>query len=177
MTNRIKLLNQKFGKLLVLSFVETDKRRHSRFLCRCDCGVEKIILGTSLQTGKTTSCGCYHKERVRLSFGEANFNSKFSAYKTDAKSRNLDFFLTKERFRKLTQQNCFYCGRKPSSICINSGTHGAFVYNGIDRVDNNIGYTEDNCVSCCKIYNRAKSDIHYDEFLEYLHGISRKYKD
>ena len=28
--------------------------------------------------------------------------------------------------------------------------------NGIDRVDNNIGYTEENTVPCCEFCNRAK---------------------
>ncbi|WP_294338115.1 DUF2726 domain-containing protein [uncultured Clostridium sp.] len=33
--------------------------------CRCDCGVEKIIRGTSLTSGNSTSCGCYASENLR----------------------------------------------------------------------------------------------------------------
>lgn len=33
----------------------------SRWLCRCDCGNEKVILGSSLVTGHTKSCGCLSK--------------------------------------------------------------------------------------------------------------------
>jgi 5-methylcytosine-specific restriction endonuclease McrA len=37
---------------------------------------------------------------------------------------------------------------------------------GIDRVDNSIGYTPDNCVPCCTQCNRIKLDhLTYEEML------------
>jgi len=38
---------------------------------------------------------------------------------------------------------------------------------GVDRVDNTKGYTKENCVPCCKICNRLKSDLTKEEFEEY----------
>src|SRR5262245_17127587 len=35
-----------------------------QWLCRCECGVEKVVLGSSLKSGNTLSCGCYHKEKI-----------------------------------------------------------------------------------------------------------------
>jgi hypothetical protein len=32
--------------------------------CRCDCGVVKSVRLTSLRTGSTVSCGCFHKEQA-----------------------------------------------------------------------------------------------------------------
>ena len=32
------------------------------WLCKCECGNEKILRGTELRTGKINSCGCLHKE-------------------------------------------------------------------------------------------------------------------
>lgn len=49
------LTNQKFGKLTAIHRVEGGS---SKWLCKCDCGVEKIIYATNLMNGRSTSCGC-----------------------------------------------------------------------------------------------------------------------
>ena len=46
-----------------------------------------------------------------------------------------------------------------------------YKYNGIDRVDNKIGYELDNCVSCCIKCNKAKSYFGQDEFLNHIKKI------
>lgn len=46
-----------------------------------------------------------------------------------------------------------------------------FKYNGLDRIDNSVGYTEDNCVPCCAVCNRAKNSMGYNEFIEYLDDL------
>src|SRR5690606_32604787 len=48
-------------------FVDTIKQskgRAARWLCRCDCGEELVVIGTSLRTGNTRSCGCLAREAV-----------------------------------------------------------------------------------------------------------------
>ena len=60
---RIDLSGQKFGRLTVLSFFETRNGR-ARWLCRCDCGNEKVVNATELKLGKTKSCGCLNIERA-----------------------------------------------------------------------------------------------------------------
>ncbi len=56
------LCNQRFGRLHVLGYAgcssTTRKQRIAQWLCRCDCGTLKIIAGTDLLQGKTTSCKC-----------------------------------------------------------------------------------------------------------------------
>ena len=67
-TRGIDLTGQRFGRLTVLQRVpkpEHLKSRGAYFLCRCDCGNEKIIMGKSLRDGKTTSCGCRISEVAR----------------------------------------------------------------------------------------------------------------
>ena len=59
---------QKFGKLTVLK--ETNKRTSNREIiwhCQCECGSYVDVVGTSLRTGHTTSCGC-----INYSIGEKN---------------------------------------------------------------------------------------------------------
>jgi hypothetical protein len=59
-------LGQKFGRWVILEEKEIIKYgKYSyvrKVLCRCECGVEKIIEFNSLKRGKTKSCGCYNKE-------------------------------------------------------------------------------------------------------------------
>ena len=59
-TTMIDITNQKFGKWTVL--YPTDKRNVGGAIywhCRCDCGTEKDILGTSLRQGRSLSCGLH----------------------------------------------------------------------------------------------------------------------
>ena len=53
----IDLTNQKFGLWTVLYKVPKNQSG-SNWMCRCECGKEKIINGYNLRKGKTTNCGC-----------------------------------------------------------------------------------------------------------------------
>jgi len=51
------MIGKKIEKLTVIKFVE--KRKYRKYwLCKCDCGNEKIIYDGSLKSGNTKSCGC-----------------------------------------------------------------------------------------------------------------------
>ena len=43
--------------------------------------------------------------------------------------------------------------------------------NGIDRIDSSKGYSLDNCVPCCPLCNRLKSDLDKNMFLEHISKI------
>jgi len=47
--------NQKFGLLTAIKIISHNP---IKWLCKCNCGNEKIATSTSLQSGHTTSCGC-----------------------------------------------------------------------------------------------------------------------
>lgn len=63
--SKLNLVGQRFGRLVVLEEVGSDKRGHILWLCKCDCGNEKVTRGERLRAGVTKSCGCFNKERVR----------------------------------------------------------------------------------------------------------------
>jgi len=54
----------RYGKLVVVGEERTRSSRCIRWRCRCDCGNETIVLGTSLRFGLTKSCGCYIRECI-----------------------------------------------------------------------------------------------------------------
>lgn len=49
--------------LTIISEAGRNKEGRDMWLCRCDCGKEKVILGKSMRSGFTTSCGCYGASR------------------------------------------------------------------------------------------------------------------
>ena len=51
-----------FHYLTVLAEVEKSRWGFRQYLCRCKCGVEKVILGQKMREGATKSCGCYARE-------------------------------------------------------------------------------------------------------------------
>ena len=57
------LTGQKFSRLTVIKRVENIGKA-TRWLCKCDCGVEKIFYGSNLKRGLSTSCGCFRKEKL-----------------------------------------------------------------------------------------------------------------
>ena len=177
------ITGQKFGRLTVIRRSGTSKQREVIWECRCDCGTVKDIRASHLSMGRTQSCGCYHKDMMRetrkgkpsskrLPAGVAAFNHLFASYKSSAAQRGLSWELTKEECLSLYQSPCYYCGALPNCVTYPSTTDkkhgGAFIFNGIDRVDNSLGYTSENVVTCCKDCNYAKRDRSLAEFKEWV---------
>jgi hypothetical protein len=163
------LSEQRFGRLVAKyhQFREND----TYWFCECDCGETKWVLRASLTGGWTKSCGCLEKECRKDSFGEAAYKVIFRSYINSAKARKLEFLLTDEQFRKFITSRCYYCNSEPSQISHARNLNGDFIYNGIDRLNPDIGYMIDNCVSCCKKCNYAKLAMSKEEFLDLVYKI------
>lgn len=63
MPNFIDETGNKYGRLLVL-YRATEIGKPVKWHCICDCGVEIDVLGASLRSGNTQSCGCLKKEKI-----------------------------------------------------------------------------------------------------------------
>lgn len=71
------MINQKFGKWLVVSIGPCDSRGRIRYLCRCECGFEKIQTAYILRNLSSKQCmECRLKELRR----PLDINSKFNAW-------------------------------------------------------------------------------------------------
>lgn len=94
----------------------------------------------------------------------------YNIYKSRCKKQNKEFSLTKDEFRELIKQNCYYCGSGHSNLY--DVPHVIpMTYNGIDRVENEYGYVLENCVPCCKVCNRAKQSMPAIEFIKWLDQV------
>lgn len=87
---RIDLTGQRFGRLTVIRY---DHSEHdgAHWLCKCDCGTEKVIAGYLLRNGATKSCGCLKSDASRAAIEKARAVLK-------ARPRN---DLTGQRFGRL----------------------------------------------------------------------------
>lgn len=82
-------------------------------------------------------------------------------YKRGAEERGYSFEITLEEFNAIILDNCYICGKKTDE------THT----NGVDRFDNEVGYTFHNSNACCGQCNFMKKDTEYDVFMEHLKKI------
>lgn len=55
------MVDQRFGRLVVLKDVGNNRHSQSMWLCRCDCGGEKVVSINALRSDMTRSCGCLRK--------------------------------------------------------------------------------------------------------------------
>jgi hypothetical protein len=172
---RTDYTTKRFGSWIAICF-DHRKSAAAYWLCRCDCGTEKVVNMKYLKGGISKSCGCRMAEFVgnanRLLPGRAAMHKCLLTYKSNAKARDLEFSLTDQEFLKLTTSNCYYCNKLPSQVvrpvAINSGD---FICNGIDRIDNNQGYHMQNCVPCCLTCNMAKGMKTTSEFFSWVSDI------
>jgi len=51
-----ELIGQTIGKWLVLKFISYKRGEGNRYLCKCECGIEKEVVGYYLRSGKSTQC-------------------------------------------------------------------------------------------------------------------------
>ena len=67
MTLRNDLTGQKFGRWTVLHVIDEDRTgsKPVRYLCRCECGVERPVQYSNLIYGTSQSCGCLERETKR----------------------------------------------------------------------------------------------------------------
>lgn len=166
MTRRSSIkVGDRFGRLLVIGQPPKDEYdtrsvKRSLFLCRCDCGTERLFDAGNLKK-PAKSCGCIRRERAKeLGFSrrtQAGFlNNYHGEYRRQARNRRIPFTLSLAEFSEIVQADCHYCATPPK-LREKKTTVGIPVpVNGVDRVDSSEGYSSANTVPCCEVCNRMK---------------------
>lgn len=169
------LVGEIIGNYTVISFdkeIKKGKKVINYWICKCDCGtIKSVTHRTLMKRNNVQNCGCKSKDDLirRSSNPDAGYKKVYRSYITRAKTYKIDFSLTDDEFYSLTQNKCYYCGIEPSRISKAWSKYSPdFIYNGVDRIDSNIGYTVENCVTCCTKCNYAKSTMSLDEFKSWI---------
>lgn len=147
MSKKNDLKNKRFGRLTVVDYLGNNKYGKALWLCKCDCGNTKIIVGSSLTNNMTYSCGCYNREEARKRRTKHNLSYNklykvWSGMKTRCYNKNFIYY-------------CNYGGRG-ITICDEWKNDFLNFYNWsisngykdgltIDRINNDGNYEPNNC--------------------------------
>lgn len=143
-------IGDRFGSLVVIG-TSAPRHKERTYVCRCDCGKEKIATSSSLFYGGTTSCGCMKGAHVREGYLKAHNNKPFQNKSIVGIRQNM----ISRCYRENTKSYKDY-GARGIRICDEwLNNHDAFekwcFENGwrkgleIDRIDNDGDYTPSNC--------------------------------
>lgn len=61
------MIGRRFHRFVVMAFHDSGPRE-LRYLCRCDCGAERVVGRQALVEGRRKSCGCLRRERFLREF-------------------------------------------------------------------------------------------------------------
>ena len=162
------LTGRKFGRLTAIEVTDERKESFRIWKCVCECGNISYIRSNTLLMGHTQSCGCAQKDAARRNGRSCrkpgDYTERHGRYyrcMLQAERRGKQFSLSEKEFFRMITEPCFYCGELDG-------------YNGVDRVDNSIGYTDSNCVPCCKNCNSMKNGVTVDMARKILAFVERK---
>lgn len=167
---------RRFSKLTVIDFAFI-KDYKVYWNCKCDCGNSKVIREENFMSGRIKGCGC---AKIKIEAKEGKLKNAMAVFRKYSDG-DLDF----DQFLYLSQLPCHYCGT-PADLSnkhnifsyriLNSDAkiNGAYLYNGLDRVDNNLPHNKDNVVPCCIICNRCKSNKSSVQFLEHIKNLKKE---
>lgn len=143
------LTGQKFGRLTVIGLHETETRK-TYWVCQCDCGNIKIVRSDSLQNGSIRSCGCLKKEQDKINL-EANHKHNMSGtriYEIWQGMKKRCYNPRDLRYHRYGGRGITVCNEWKNdfkSFYLWAINHGYSENLTIDRIDNDKGYSPDNC--------------------------------
>lgn len=141
------IIGERFGRLVVVGYHHSNKYKSTWWLCKCDCGNEKIVYRGSLTSGDIISCGCYREEHKN------EYGKKHGLVKTPLYSVWSGMI---QRCTNTKANNYGRYGKRGIKICSEwRSNFKAFyewaMFNGysagltIDRIDTNGDYEPSNC--------------------------------
>lgn len=156
MPKKIDLTGRRSGRLLVIREAGRDKHGNVLWLCRClgkhgdDCGKEVVVRGDHLRSEHTQSCGCLSREQIAsLSTTHGCWNEPWyltyhammerCGHSKGSSERSLRDY----RDRGITV--CELWQKSPQDFGDWLLAHGWHKGLQIDRIDNNQGYSPENC--------------------------------
>lgn len=187
MAKVIDLTGRIFGKLTVLNkSTERGKKNQIKWDCKCECGNYHTVTGESLRHSKSRSCGCLQWEPTNKIKDRKKAILKVQYYQIIKRHRKkfVSDIISLDTFIELVCSNCYYCDAEFSteledrtawtkSKGLVSSTKVQI--NGIDRINSDIGYTDGNCVPCCKHCNFAKNSLTQMEFKSWISKVYKCY--
>lgn len=153
--NRLPPINigQQFCRWSVMNAAEpnyhTDKfgvvRVKRKWKCQCSCGTERVVLEHSLRNGSSVSCGCFNKEMSSIK-GKKHGLTESSEYVIWQSMRQRVKNPNNRRHASYSGRGIDICARWEDfeTFLKDMGPRPSTLHS-IDRIDNDKGYSPDNC--------------------------------
>lgn len=141
------LTGQRFGRLTVIERAQNDSSCHAMWLCRCDCGTEKVVGARHLQSGDVRSCGCLARELSSVRNG-THHGSNTRLFKIWDGMRRRCVSKTNVNYHKYGGRGISVCDEWLHSFesFRDWALHNGYADNlSIDRIENDGGYCPENC--------------------------------
>ena len=147
----IDLTGRKLGKLTVLSkdnnYIAPCGKIITQWKCKCDCGNEVVVTRNNLINGNSKSCGCSRRDNPSaLKHGK----SRERLYNTWQHIISRCCYKQNKQYNDYGGRGITVCaewiGERGLENFINWAMQNGYAENlTIDRIDNNKGYSPDNC--------------------------------
>ena len=157
----LNLIEKKFGRLIVIK-KQGKYKKHTLWLCKCDCGKETIVSNQALRTGRTHSCGCLRKELMTV-HGWSRKRKRLYSIWINMKARCRD--KNRKNYKNYGARGIKVCKEWAESFISFRNWALASSYQDnltIDRINNDGNYEPDNCQWLTRIENIKKGDHHAD---------------
>lgn len=141
------LTGQRFGRLVVKNFSHFNTKHVAYWVCMCDCGKKRIVSRNNLTSGHTKSCGCLAQEIDSMLFfkhggRKTRLYKIWCGIKDRCKNKNRDCY------KNYGGRGITICNEWENDFSVFQNwalNHGYKQDLSIDRIDNNKGYTPENC--------------------------------
>lgn len=141
------MIGSTFGRLTVIKRAPNYKAGATRWVCKCSCGKEIITYGSNLRTGKTKSCGCLAIDtRKKTPYKHGMANSRL--YNIWHGIKNRCELESSTGYRLYGARGIHICEEWKSEFTNFYDwaiSHGYTESLELDRIDNDKGYSPDNC--------------------------------
>jgi hypothetical protein len=147
-SRRHDLVGRRLGHWTVLALHPERFRypgcTHTRWLCRCDCGVERVVLGGSLRSGRSKSCrsGVHHH---RLKHGHCRNPGPTRIYEVWHSMMQRCYNPNHKAYPSYGGRGITVCERWHSFVNFLADMGESPPGKSIDRVNNDAGYELSNC--------------------------------
>ena len=157
-----KEIGLKFNRLTILKeadpYILPCGQTNKAYLCKCECGKEKVIRRLHLVRGSIKSCGCF---KTGLKMGKTESEPKLKKVWRQFKNRCTENYFESHLYFKKGIKVCKEWSEDYSEFKKWSLQNGYKLGLEIDRKDNSKGYSPENCRWVTTLVNSMNKDNTY----------------